>query len=106
MASGFNISAAWAGVVVATVIPGCTGLWYFASSQAKTETTVQMLDTRTAKMEQRIDAIATKLNVPQPAVATIPFAIGSASATPANAPLASAPSEHQQQPNVGAKAWP
>jgi len=104
MATGFHISAAWAGVVVAAVIPGCTGLWYFASSQAKTETTVQMLDTRTAKMEQRIDAIAIKLNVPQPAAAPIPYDIGRA--TPANSPLASLPPAHQHQPNVGAKAWP
>lgn len=106
MATGFHISAAWAGVVVAAVIPGCTGIWYFASSQAKTETTVQMLDQRTAKMEARIDAIAVKLNVPQAQSQPIPFGVGAASATPANAPLAGVPHEPHTMPRIGTGAFP
>lgn len=101
-----RITAAWAAVLVAIFLPAMTGIWFFASSQARTETTVQMLDARTSKMEARIDAIATKLNVPQPAAPPIPYSVGRAGVTPANSPLAGIPSDRNPSPAVGAKAWP
>lgn len=101
MASGFNISAAWAAVIVAIAVPGCGGLWFFASSQARTETTVQMLDTRTAKMEARLDSIADKLDVHDLRAGKV------AEATNLSPAFAALPPEHPHPaPLIGAKAWP
>ena len=63
MSEKFQIGPGWAAVIVAIIIPTLGGIWYFATSQARTETTVGALDKRTEKIEAKLDAIAEKLQV-------------------------------------------
>lgn len=73
MSEKFQLGPGWAAVIVAVAIPTAGGIWYFAGSQAKTETTVAALDKRTEKMEAKLDAIAVKLQVVAPVTATAPM---------------------------------
>ena len=66
MSEKLQIGPAWAAVLVAVIIPTLGGVWYFASSQARTETTVSTLDKRTEKIEAKLDAIAIRLQVAEP----------------------------------------
>lgn len=66
MSEKLQIGPAWAAVLVAVIIPTLGGVWYFASSQARTETTVSTLDKRTEKIEAKLDAIALHLQVAKP----------------------------------------
>lgn len=67
MSERFHIGPGWGAVIVTLFLATVSGVWYFATSQSRTETTVAALDKRTEKMEAKLDSIAIKLQVAQTA---------------------------------------